>query len=77
LESEDLIVRSKSPADGRQSVLKITPKGRTALQHDMNERDLWLASALQHFSETELQLLHITARILERLADFDMSPAQE
>jgi DNA-binding MarR family transcriptional regulator len=76
LESDGLIVRSKSPADGRQSVLKITPKGRSALQHDMSERDLWLASALQHFSETELQLLHITARILERLADFDMSPSQ-
>jgi len=76
LESEGLTVRSKSPADGRQSVLKITQKGRSALQRDMRERDLWLASALQHLSETELQLLHITARIMERLAGFDIKPSQ-
>jgi len=76
LESEGLTVRSKSPADGRQFVLKITQKGRRALQHDMSERDLWLASALQHLSETEVQLLHITARIMERLADFDVNSSQ-
>ena len=76
LESEGLTVRSKSLADGRQSLLKITQKGRSALQHDMRERDLWLASALQHLSETEVQLLHLTAQIMERLAALDGNSTQ-
>jgi hypothetical protein len=42
----------------------------------MSERDLWLASALQHLSETEVQLLHIAGRIMERLADFDVNSSQ-
>jgi DNA-binding MarR family transcriptional regulator len=69
LEAEGLTVRSKNSHDGRQSILKITQKGKGLLRRDMSERDVWLASAISGISETEAQLLQIASRIMEQLAD--------
>lgn len=70
LEAEKLTSRIKDRRDGRQSILKITQKGRDALLRDMQERDAWLASAIACLSETELEVLRISAPIIEYLADF-------
>ena len=70
LEAEGLMVRSRSSRDGRQSILKITQKGKDSLRRDMSERDIWLASAVSSISETEVQLLQIASGIIERLADY-------
>ena len=70
LEEEGLMVRSRSSRDGRQSILKITQKGKDSLRRDMSERDIWLAAAISSVSETEAQLLQIASGILERLADY-------
>ena len=70
LEAEGLMVRSRSSRDGRQSILKITQKGKDTLRRDMSERDIWLASAISSISETEVQLLQIASGIMERLADY-------
>ena len=70
LEAEGLTERSRSSRDGRQSILKITQKGKDSLRRDMGERDIWLAAAISSVSETEVQLLQIASAIMERLADY-------
>lgn len=75
LELSGLIARRKHPADGRQSLLGITDLGRDALRSDMASRDRWLDEALTSLTETERQLLALSAGILNRLADL-APPAQ-
>ncbi|MEV0664059.1 MarR family winged helix-turn-helix transcriptional regulator [Actinomadura luteofluorescens] len=68
LEAEGLISRSRPDRDRRQVVLAITERGAEALGNDMAERDAWLAGALAGLSETELDVLRVAARLMERLA---------
>jgi DNA-binding MarR family transcriptional regulator len=69
LEDDGLIARERSQADRRASVLSITDAGLTALSADLGQRAEWLAGALGQLSETEQQLLGLTAQLLNRLAD--------
>jgi len=68
LEREGLITRSPSTEDRRASVLELTPAGREALSADMADRDAWLAGALEELSETEVELLGIAGRLMDRVA---------
>ncbi len=68
LEREELIIRTRSQRDRREFVLTITDYGREALLRDMEERDAWLAGALETLSETERDLLGLLAPLLERVA---------
>lgn len=68
LEREGLITRSPSTEDRRASVLELTPAGRGALSADMADRDAWLAGALEELSETEVELLGIAGRLMDRVA---------
>jgi DNA-binding MarR family transcriptional regulator len=68
LEGAGLIARRKHPADGRQSLLALTELGRDALRADMASRDRWLDEALTSLTETERQLLALSAGIMNRLA---------
>jgi hypothetical protein len=45
-----------------------SPEGRDALRRDMAGRDQWLTSALKDLSETELGVLRLAGRLLDRLA---------
>lgn len=69
LQLEGLIDRRRSERDGRESVLSITRTGRRALASDMRARDQWLQAALSTLGETELDVLLIAARVLDRLAE--------
>jgi DNA-binding MarR family transcriptional regulator len=69
LELAGLVARRKDPADGRQSLLVITDRGRDALRSDMAARDRWLDEALTSLTETERQLLALSAGIMNRLAE--------
>ncbi len=73
LEGDGFISRVKSDKDRRQSLLKITPKGKAALIRDMHERDEWLGEAISHLNEVERQLLPVIASIMNRLAEFEKS----
>jgi multidrug efflux system outer membrane protein len=68
LEKRGLISRSRSASDRRQAVIDLTPAGRQALERDMAHLDEWLATALGGLTETERQLLDMSADLLERLA---------
>jgi DNA-binding MarR family transcriptional regulator len=70
LEAEGLVLRQPDPADGRRSLLAITPDGAEALHREMDQRDQWLAAAMaQKLTSTETELLRLAGALLERLAD--------
>lgn len=71
LEEDGLISRVKSEEDRRQSLLKITQKGKEALVRDMRERDQWLVEAMSRLSDIEQQLLPAVATIMNHLAEFE------
>jgi DNA-binding MarR family transcriptional regulator len=69
LEQEQLITRSAHPDDGRQSLVDITERGRTAVRNDVAERDAWLADALLRLTPAERDILGVAGRLMEFLAD--------
>lgn len=69
LERDGLVTRNRDQRDRRQTLLEITPAGRQALAREMTERDAWLARALLTLTETERELLRLSAALMDRLAD--------
>jgi DNA-binding MarR family transcriptional regulator len=70
LEADGLISKAAHPRDGRMILLELTEAGRKALRRDMAARDSWLAQAMAaRLTATELELLRLTAGLLERVAD--------
>jgi DNA-binding MarR family transcriptional regulator len=68
LEADGLIKRTMSGSDARRSVLSITADGVAALAEDMASRDEWLARAMGELSDLEVQILHLGATIMDRIA---------
>jgi hypothetical protein len=50
-------------------VLSLTRAGRRALGADMKARDQWLRDVLRELGETEVEVLLIASRILDRLSE--------
>ncbi|HWN36003.1 MAG TPA: MarR family transcriptional regulator [Pseudonocardia sp.] len=71
LETAGLLDRAPNEHDGRGAILSLTPDGVRALEHDMAERDRWLAAALGGFSDLEVSVLQLAAQLMDRLADAD------
>lgn len=69
LQLEGFIDRRRSERDGRESVLSLTRAGRQALVRDMKARDQWLQAAIGTLGETEIDVLLIASRILDRLSE--------
>jgi DNA-binding MarR family transcriptional regulator len=74
LEADGLIRRRPSAQDGRGATLNLTDRGAEVLLADMAERDRWLAGALGTLSETEVGVLRLAGRLMDRLADLDDPP---
>src|SRR5690242_3899671 len=53
LAGSGLIGRRADAKDGRRVLLDITGDGRSLLSHDMQQRDAWLAKAMDELSVTE------------------------
>lgn len=71
LEHAGLLRRTPDPADGRQSLLALTPAGREALRAEMGPRDRWLARAMAAvLSPDEQRVLVEAAELMERLVEF-------
>lgn len=68
LESQELVVRTIDPADGRQIQVSITSAGVGRIQADLAARDAWLARQLEGLSARDRDLLRRAAALLERLA---------
>jgi DNA-binding MarR family transcriptional regulator len=69
LERDGLVARSAGAEDRRQSIISITEAGAAVLEHDVAERDDWLAGALAGLSETEREVLRLAAGLMEQIAD--------
>jgi DNA-binding MarR family transcriptional regulator len=70
LEAEGLAARTPDPADGRRSLLAISPAGQSALRAEMASRDNWLATVMAaELTSTETELLRLAGELLERLAE--------
>lgn len=67
LEEAGLIVRAPDAADGRRSVLRLTPDGRAVFDADMRLRDHILTEALDGLDAESLRILAQAASILEQL----------
>lgn len=78
LEADGLILRTAGVSDRRQSPVAITEHGIAALQHDMRQRDAWLAAAMaERLSPTEAEILRLAAQLMERLSAQDLSTQEE
>jgi DNA-binding MarR family transcriptional regulator len=70
LEAAGLISRRPDPADGRRSLVELTPEGIETLQADRRDRVGWLAGAVQsELSPAERRTLARTIELLRRLAE--------
>lgn len=67
MERAGLIVRSRSPEDGRRIRLALTPKGVRALRSVRSRRTAWLAARLQGLSPAEVAAVEAAIEPLTRL----------
>jgi DNA-binding MarR family transcriptional regulator len=70
LESAGLISRRPDPADGRRTLVELTPEGLVALEADRRVREGWLASAISsELTSAERRELSRAVELLRRLAE--------
>ncbi|QWF82935.1 MarR family winged helix-turn-helix transcriptional regulator [Amycolatopsis sp. CA-230715] len=70
LVDDGLVTRKPDPADGRQSLVDITPAGLSALRKYSVDRERWLAGAMDAvLSPTERELLRLASTLLAKVAD--------
>ncbi len=70
LETAGLISRRPDPADGRRTLVELTPEGRVTLEADRRDREGWLASAIgAELTAPERQQLARSVELLRRLAE--------
>jgi DNA-binding MarR family transcriptional regulator len=71
LEERGLVARAPDAADGRRSILRLTPAGRTAIHSERSAVADRIATALEDsFTKEERAVLEAAAPLIERLADF-------
>jgi DNA-binding MarR family transcriptional regulator len=71
LEERGLVQRAADPADGRSSLLSLTPAGRALLDDVRTRKDAYLARRLQELEDEERAVLERASAILERLLEGD------
>jgi DNA-binding MarR family transcriptional regulator len=69
LEERGLVRREPDPADGRRSILSLSPDGRALLERRRSARSEHLSEALESaFTGAEVKQLQAAAPLIERLA---------
>lgn len=70
LEKLGLVARSADDADGRLSILGLTPEGQAAVRSGRNAVvDRIVAVLDESFSDAEIEAIAVAAPLIERLAD--------
>jgi DNA-binding MarR family transcriptional regulator len=65
-----LISRRPDPADGRRTLVELTPEGRRTLTADRRDREGWLSSAIaSELNASERQQLARSVELLRRIAE--------
>ena len=71
LEEAGLVRRTADPADGRSSLVAVTPEGRALLRSLRTRKTAYLAQRLSDLDDREVETLRRAAAILERLLESD------
>ena len=70
LQAAGMLKSSSDPADGRQTILSLSPKCRQLIQAKREAREDWLHRAIQaKLTQTEQKHLAASIELLKRLAD--------
>jgi DNA-binding MarR family transcriptional regulator len=70
LERDGFVERSGDPADGRRSILRLTPQGEERFRGDRAARQEWLARTLrERLDDDELAVVLEAAALLQRLTE--------
>jgi DNA-binding MarR family transcriptional regulator len=70
LEDLGLVARSADPADGRRSILSLTPEGLAAIRSGRNALVDRITVVLEEsFTVEETEVLNVAAPLIQRLAD--------
>jgi DNA-binding MarR family transcriptional regulator len=69
LEAADLVERAADPADGRCSLISVTPTGRALLGEMRSRKDAYLAQQLENLPDRDVATLRRAAAILERMLE--------
>jgi DNA-binding MarR family transcriptional regulator len=73
LERGGYISRAPDAADGRRSLLAVTQAGLDVLRAETEQRDAWLAAAIEALlTPSEAEVMRIAGELMEQLADADM-----
>lgn len=62
-----LVVRADNPDDGRSAIVAISPEGSKLLQHRRQEKNAFLARAVESLSDDERLVLARAAELIERI----------
>lgn len=62
-----LVGRADNPEDGRSAIVAITPEGSELLQHRRQERNAFLARAVESLTDDERLVLARAAELIERI----------
>lgn len=71
LEEDGVVERSSDPADGRRTLIALSPAGHALLGESRTRKDAYLAERLRGLDEDERDTLERAAQILERLLEED------
>src|SRR4051794_34697185 len=75
LEAEGLVTRTPDPADGRSSLIALSPQGAALLKQVRTRKDLFLAERLGRLSPEDRATLDRAADILEEMLDYERPEA--
>lgn len=67
LEERGLVARADNPEDGRSAIVAISPEGSSLLQHRRQERNAYLARAIDSLDDEERLVLARAAELIERI----------
>lgn len=68
LEGRDLVRRTPSSSDGRQSLVELTDAGRALLEANRQRRTEWLADRLHELDPADRDALRAAVPVLARMA---------
>jgi DNA-binding MarR family transcriptional regulator len=69
LETAGLVQRVRDPADGRASILSVTPQGRALLKRLRERKTAYLAKRLANLDTQDRRTLERAAELLERMLE--------
>jgi DNA-binding MarR family transcriptional regulator len=69
LEEEGFVERVAHPTDGRQVLVRLSPKGKDLLAAERRRRDAWLSCRMRELTAEERAVLRQAAPILEKLSN--------